>query len=81
MTREPDLGALLDRIGWTTGEAADRLGVAGATVRDGASERRRAPPTVIAWLAGVAAAVEACPAQPEGWSAPGPGRRPASLCS
>ena len=77
MTPDPSsLGMLLERIGWTTGELAARLGIAPATVRDWVSGRRAAPPAVLEWVAHVAAAVEACGPQPEGWSNPGVGRRP-----
>ncbi len=67
----PDnLGELLDRIGWTTGELAERLQVSPDTTGQWRRGRRSPPPSVLVWLTEVAVAVETAGAMPPGWIEP-----------
>lgn len=61
---------LRKRIGWTTGEVAERLGLDGgnSTIRSWDSGRRNAPPVLLARMEEVAEAVERAWRLPDGWT-------------
>ena len=67
------LAPLLDRIGWTPGELAGRLGCSHAYARQLRDGTREPSPDVTAWLERLAAAHDAMPPPPD-WRRPRFGR-------
>lgn len=65
----------LDTLGWSASTLARRLRVPLNTAQAWTKGNRSAPPEVLAWLAQLAIAMEACPAVPPGWQGVPKGRR------
>ena len=61
------LPTMLGHIGWTTGELARRLGVTDGTVRNWVTGRRSPSPSVLLWLADIAAVMDRAQPLPDGW--------------
>lgn len=60
-----DIRPLLDVLGWSAGELARRVDVRDSTVNRWLAGTREAPPAIVAWLEGLARAVERLPEAPE----------------